>query len=103
MNSQRFQLVFVTAVAACLGFAAQGSDSTEANDIETVKEIHKFILSKSEAKTESEMKAYTNTIPGTSVKYSLVPIPGGQFVMGSPDNEPERKPDEGPAHKVKVD
>src|SRR5262245_14250585 len=58
--------------AASSGFAAEGSDSTETNDLETIKEIHKFFLSKSEAKTESEMKPYTNSIPGASVKYSLV-------------------------------
>ncbi len=33
------------------------------------------------------MKAYTNTIPGTQVTFAMVPIPGGEFVMGSPDNE----------------
>ena len=51
---------------------------------------------------ESEMKPYTNTIPGTQVSFAMVPIPGGEFVMGSPDNEPGRKPDEGPQHKVKI-
>ena len=29
-------------------------------------------------------------------------IPAGEFVMGSPENEKERKKDEGPQHKVKV-
>jgi formylglycine-generating enzyme required for sulfatase activity len=32
----------------------------------------------------------------------MVPIPGGEFVMGSPETEKARKPDEGPQHKVKV-
>ena len=48
------------------------------------------------------MKPYTNTIPGTQVSFAMVPIPGGEFVMGSPDSEPGRKPDEGPQHKVKI-
>jgi len=48
------------------------------------------------------MKAYTNTIPGTRVTYAMLPIPAGEFVMGSPANEPNRKPDEGPQHKVKI-
>jgi formylglycine-generating enzyme required for sulfatase activity len=42
------------------------------------------------------MKAYTNTIPGTEVTYAMTPIPGGEFVMGSPDSEADRKDDEGP-------
>ena len=44
-------------------------------------------------KAEAEMKAYTNTIPGTAVTYAMVPIPGGEFVMGSPDDRgaPQRR------------
>ncbi|RME96644.1 MAG: formylglycine-generating enzyme family protein [Verrucomicrobia bacterium] len=48
------------------------------------------------------MRPYTNTIPGTTVTYSMVVIPGGEFVMGSPEDEPGRNPDEGPQHKVKI-
>ena len=33
----------------------------------------------------------------------MVPITGGTFVMGSPETEKARKPDEGPQHKVTVD
>jgi formylglycine-generating enzyme required for sulfatase activity len=32
----------------------------------------------------------------------LVTVPGGAFVMGSPDNEPDRKPSEGPMRRVTV-
>jgi formylglycine-generating enzyme required for sulfatase activity len=49
-----------------------------------------------------EMKLYTETIPGTDVKFEMVPIPGGTFVMGSPDTEPKHSADEGPQHKVTV-
>ena len=49
-----------------------------------------------------EMKAYTHTIPGTDVTYDMAPIPGGKFKMGSPDNEPGHKPDEGPVHEVEI-
>jgi len=84
-------------------FSAFGTLPTLAdNDNITIPEIHKRIAANSTVKTEAEMKAYTNTIPGTEVKYALVPIPGGEFTMGSPDSELNRKPDEGPQHKVKV-
>ena len=46
------------------------------------------------------MKPYTETIPGTEVSFDMVPIPAGEFRMGSPDGEEGRKPDEGPAHPV---
>ena len=32
----------------------------------------------------------------------MVPIPGGKFVMGSPDGEPGAQPDEGPQHEVEI-
>ncbi len=60
-------------------------------------------LPEAEAQTEAEMKPYTETIPGTGVKFEMVPIRGGKFLMGSPDSEPDRKPDEGPLHEVVVD
>jgi len=84
------------------GLAADSADSSGPNELEVVKKIHQVILSKQEAKTEAEMKVYTNTIPGTTVTFALVPIPGGEFLMGSPDGEAGRKPDEGPQHKVKL-
>ncbi len=71
-------------------------------DFTTVPEIHKRIVEGLKIKHESEMQPYTNMIPGTDVKYVMVPIKGGEFVMGSPEGEAGRKPDEGPLHKVKV-
>jgi len=45
-------------------------------------------------------KSYAETIPGSKVKFDMVAIPGGQFVMGSPPGEKDRKDDEGPQHSV---
>jgi len=45
---------------------------------------------------------FTEKIPGTSLSFDMQAIPGGQFIMGSPKNEPLRKPDEGPGHPVKL-
>ncbi len=50
----------------------------------------------------SSFTNFTEKIPGTSVSFDMVAIPGGEFRMGSPKNEPMRKPDEGPLHPVKV-
>jgi formylglycine-generating enzyme required for sulfatase activity len=57
----------------------------------------------SEAKSESEMKPYTELIEHTDVKIELVPIKGGEFLMGSPEDEEGREDSEGPQHKVKID
>jgi len=72
------------------------------NDNITIPDIYHRIVERNTVKAESEMQAYTNTIPGTKVSYAMVPIPGGEFVMGSPATEPDRKPDEGPQHQVKI-
>ncbi len=55
-----------------------------------------------EAVRPADMKAYVESIPGTSLKFDMLPIPGGTFVMGSPPDEPNRSPDEGPAHRVAI-
>jgi len=84
-------------------FNAFGSLSSLAdNDNMTIPDIHDRIAANNKVKSESEMKPYTNSIPGTSVTYAMVPIHGGEFVMGSADSEANRKPDEAPPHQVKI-
>jgi formylglycine-generating enzyme required for sulfatase activity len=79
-----------------------GLASLADNDNITIPDIRARIAAKQTEAAENDMKAYTNTIAGTRVSFAMVPIPGGEFVMGSPDTEPGRKPDEGPQHKVKI-
>jgi formylglycine-generating enzyme required for sulfatase activity len=47
-------------------------------------------------------KVYEQTIPGTSLKFRMVPVAAGSFTMGSPASENGRDPDEGPQKKVNV-
>jgi len=60
-------------------------------------------LADSEAKTEAEMKAYAETIPGTDVMFKMVPIPGGKFLMGSPNDEEGREENEGPQVEIEIE
>lgn len=55
------------------------------------------------ATTETEMKPYTQKIRDTGNEFDMLPIPGGEFIMGSPKTEENRGDDEGPQHKVKVE
>lgn len=48
------------------------------------------------------MVPYTERIPGTDLTFEMIPIPGGKFLMGSPESEPGRKQDEGPQVQVEV-
>ncbi|MCA8998234.1 MAG: formylglycine-generating enzyme family protein [Planctomycetaceae bacterium] len=57
----------------------------------------------SEAKTEAEMKPYKQVLRDTEVEFEMVPIPGGVYTMGSPENEENRNDDEGPQHQVKIE
>ncbi len=76
--------------------------------------------SDAEAKTAEEMKPYVEKIPDTDCGVAMVPIPGGKFLMGSPEDEEGRwlldedgeevkgedgKPisDEGPQHEVEIE
>ena len=43
------------------------------------------------------------TIPATEVSFKVALIPGGTFLMGSPESEQNRTEDEGPQIEVKVD
>jgi formylglycine-generating enzyme required for sulfatase activity len=67
---------------------------------ETVRKLHDRIAAKA---SPAEMKQYTVAIPQTDVTFGMVPIPAGEFTMGTPASEAGRGADEGPQRKVKVD
>ncbi|MEM9942464.1 MAG: formylglycine-generating enzyme family protein [Planctomycetota bacterium] len=48
------------------------------------------------------MVPYETTLPG-GIKFTMVPIPGGTFLMGSPSDERNRNPDEGPQRLIQVE
>ena len=53
----------------------------------------------------AEVTAFENfveTVPGTAASIRMIAVPGGEFLMGSPENEPFRNSDEGPQKKVKI-
>jgi formylglycine-generating enzyme required for sulfatase activity len=72
------------------------------DELATVTAIYHKTMDHVTARSQAEMKAYTNQIPGTTVTYAMMPIPRGAFVMGSPESEKGRKPDEGPRHEVQI-
>lgn len=49
------------------------------------------------------MVPYTVTIPGSDVHFEMIPVPGGKFKFGSPEDEEGRAEDEGPQLDVMVD
>ncbi|MEB3160485.1 MAG: protein kinase, partial [Synechocystis sp.] len=45
------------------------------------------------------VKSFTEILPG-DVPLEMIGIPAGEFMMGSPDSDPDAKPNEKPAHLV---
>jgi formylglycine-generating enzyme required for sulfatase activity len=43
---------------------------------------------------------YAETIPGTKISFEMVPVPAGEFLLGSPEGEADRRDDEGPQVRV---
>ncbi|HBL75582.1 MAG: hypothetical protein A2W90_05270 [Bacteroidetes bacterium GWF2_42_66] len=70
--------------------------NTDFGAAEEAKEIF------TEATKLEEFKSFTEKVPGTSVSFEMVAVPGGKFNMGSPENEPLRDADESPVHPVEV-
>jgi len=48
------------------------------------------------------MVPYKQTLPGSDETFEMIPIPGGKFLLGSPDNEPGRDASEGPQVELQV-
>jgi formylglycine-generating enzyme required for sulfatase activity len=51
----------------------------------------------------TDLKPFTQAIAGSGVSFEMVPIPAGEFLLGSPEGETGRNADEGPQVKVKVE
>ena len=45
---------------------------------------------------------FTETVPGTGAAIRMVAIPGGEFLLGSPEKEKFRGKDEGPQKRVRI-
>ncbi|MDR2440125.1 MAG: formylglycine-generating enzyme family protein [Planctomycetaceae bacterium] len=54
------------------------------------------------AQSESEMKPYSEKIIGSDQIFKMIPIKGGKFLMGSPENETGHRDDESPQHEVEL-
>jgi formylglycine-generating enzyme required for sulfatase activity len=61
-----------------------------------------LIQTQTKAQTDTSFKAYEQSISGSTLKFKMVPINGGSFTMGSPDNEAGRDADEGPQKKFTI-
>jgi formylglycine-generating enzyme required for sulfatase activity len=70
-----------------------------AKEIAGITEIWTKIVGNAKVTEARYMKPYTDAIVGHAAFFDMVPIPGGELLMGSPETEKGRKPDEGPQVK----
>ena len=66
------------------------------------EQIEPVPVSDAVAETENAMRSYAEIIEHTDVTIDMVPVPGGEFAMGSPESEPNRNADEGARHTVRI-
>ena len=73
-----------------------GSNKTFGNTSSAAKEVY------SEPTPVNEFKNFTERIPRSSISFNMVAVPGGKFNIGSSENEPFRRADEGPVREVQL-
>ncbi|MEZ6138076.1 MAG: SUMF1/EgtB/PvdO family nonheme iron enzyme [Pirellulaceae bacterium] len=59
-------------------------------------------IAEANATSEAEMRPYKEIVEQADVTFEMLPIPSGKFMMGSPDDEEDRREDEGPQREVEV-
>lgn len=73
------------------------------SQLEAVRKIRERIVQiASEGAQQQQGQPYEESIPGTIVKFGMVPIPAGTFILGSEETERGRTSDEGPRRKVSL-
>lgn len=79
------------------------SDKVHAQmDVSAVETIVREELLFANACEVPEFERFTETVPGTSLSFDMIPIPGGTFQMGSPEREPGRQENESPLRTIAV-
>jgi formylglycine-generating enzyme required for sulfatase activity len=73
-----------------------GSNKTFGSASSAAKEIY------TEPTPVNEFKNFTERIPKSPISFNMVAIPGGKFNIGSSENEPFRRADEGPVREVQL-
>ncbi|HYO83519.1 MAG TPA: SUMF1/EgtB/PvdO family nonheme iron enzyme, partial [Bryobacteraceae bacterium] len=69
----------------------------------TVQRIHARILAREKEAPPRAGEKYSVTIPNSTVKFDMVPVPAGEYLMGAAETDPAAATDEKPQRKVRVD
>ena len=70
---------------------------------ESLKDVFKPSGKIYESATEvTAFENFIERIPGTAASISMIAVPGGEFTIGSPEDEPFREDNEGPQRRVRI-
>lgn len=95
--------LFAAAISGVISSPLSLAELPHPNLLPTTRAIHEAIA-KNPDQAASGMKAYVETLKlAENAPLELLPVSGAEFLMGSPDSEANRKPDEGPQHKLKIE
>jgi formylglycine-generating enzyme required for sulfatase activity len=84
-------------------FAANAAELPNPQNLPTTKKIYDKIIANKKAE-DAEMKAYVEKVAlAEGAPIELIPIPAGSFKIGSPESEPNHKPDEGGQKTVVIE
>ena len=104
MKPVKRTLYIVTALmllAGCSGAQPNTAETAQPAAMEVQQEPG--AVASTAMNTPVTLETYTETIPGTEVSFTMAKVPGGTFMMGSPDGEAGRDADEGPQRTVTVE
>ncbi len=90
IRKSAYYYVIIAGAVVSLSFVGGKDYKNSVNKIESLNQ-------------EGDFEKYIEEIDSTQVNFSMLPIPAGEFLIGSPESEAKREADEGPQKNVKID
>ncbi len=81
----------------------QSTAVTDNSELALVRSIHALISARARTQASESFEPYSEAVPGTDAALQMVPIPAGEFVLGTAPGETGRSEDEGPQVRVAID
>ncbi len=72
-------------------------------ELALVRQIHALVTTSMQADANEDFEPYDEAVPGTDVSLRMMPVPAGEFLLGTPASEAGRGDDEGPQIRVRLD
>jgi formylglycine-generating enzyme required for sulfatase activity len=94
-------MALVAMAATAPGLSGQAALPVDPVEMAAVERVHARLVERAEKAAGRPAEAYTVTIPNTTFSYDMVPVPAGEFLMGSPEGQGQ--PDERPQRTVRLD